>query len=267
MKKKLISKIPNFFTILNAGFGLLAIIFAFENVGKSITLIILAMIADFFDGWVARKYKVSSELGKELDSLADTVSFVIAPAILTYLFFSETPWLATAVGIFIVGCGILRLATFNIQASTKFFKGLPTPLFTILIIGLLYSSISLPIWAYALLIFFGAYLMISPIKYPSFKDRQEVKVKYLTGLAIGLIIISSSLFSRYTFILVEYLLLFLLVLLPILLNKNYRKLEIGFFLGGAIVLGIVFYNNLLALTLMPLFYTPFALPLIEKARS
>jgi CDP-diacylglycerol---serine O-phosphatidyltransferase len=267
MKKGIISHVPNMFTLLNAGFGIMAIIMAFESVEKSLVFLVLAMIADFFDGWVARKYKVTTELGKQLDSLADAISFVVAPAVLSYLYFFEIWWLAAASAIFIAGCGILRLATFNIKGGTDHFVGMPTPLFTVFLIGLIFSKAPIHSWAYGLLIFLGAFLMISPIPYPSFKGKKEVKFKYLGALCIGLIFIATAFFSGYNFIIAEYTILLVLLGLPILLNKNFRNLELGFFGAGLVVLIFVFYSSLTTLALLPLFYGALALPLIEKSRS
>jgi CDP-diacylglycerol--serine O-phosphatidyltransferase len=136
--------IPNFITSLNLAAGFIAIIFAFN--GDLITaswLILAAMIFDFLDGLSARLLKAYSEIGKELDSLADVVSFGVAPAIIIYQLISNS--LSAPEPLFTNGlviknlvlqlipvimpvCAALRLAKFNIDTSqTTSFKGLPTP--------------------------------------------------------------------------------------------------------------------------------------------
>lgn len=138
--------IPNFITSLNLASGFIAIIYA--STGELMTaswLILAAMIFDFLDGFSARLLKAYSGIGKELDSLADIVSFGVAPAvILFYLIrnsFQDTLIAAAASGfyaelasvlLFILVlmpvCAALRLAKFNIdETQTKSFKGLPTP--------------------------------------------------------------------------------------------------------------------------------------------
>jgi len=149
--------IPNFITSLNLTSGFIAIIFAAN--GELITaswLIIAAMIFDFLDGYSARLLKAYSETGRELDSLADIVSFGVAPAIIIYKLLYES---IAPVGVMVSGINsvkitlililpaimpvfaALRLAIFNLdstQATT--FKGLPTPANAIAVISLVMSG-------------------------------------------------------------------------------------------------------------------------------
>jgi CDP-diacylglycerol--serine O-phosphatidyltransferase len=149
--------IPNFITSLNLASGFVAVIFASN--GDLITaswLIFAAMIFDFLDGFSARLLKAYSEIGKELDSLADVVSFGVAPAIIIYKLLYET---IAPVGVMISGFNsvkitlimilpaimpvfaALRLAIFNLdstQATT--FKGLPTPANAIAVISLVIAG-------------------------------------------------------------------------------------------------------------------------------
>ena len=154
MKKQ----IPNLFTLLNLFFGCIAIVFALQteniNIYSSDTLtstfnipeklsyaslmLFVAALIDFLDGFVARLFKVDSAMGKQLDSLADVVSFGVAPGVILYqllrmsLMKEETGldasigWLLPA---FIVSiAAAYRLAKFNVDDSQYFgFKGLPTP--------------------------------------------------------------------------------------------------------------------------------------------
>ncbi len=77
--------IPNAITCLNLLFGCIAIVFIFKNrLADASWMIVFAGIADFFDGMAARALKVHSPIGKELDSLADMVSFGVAPGMMIY---------------------------------------------------------------------------------------------------------------------------------------------------------------------------------------
>lgn len=136
--------IPNFITSLNLTSGFIAIIFAAN--GDLITaswLILAAMIFDFFDGFAARLLKAYSEIGKELDSLADVVSFGVAPGLIIYQLLNDSlalsdPMIDNADGFkalilmilpaIMPVCAALRLAIFNVDTTqTTTFKGLPTP--------------------------------------------------------------------------------------------------------------------------------------------
>lgn len=163
--------IPNFFTLLNLACGLsvifgsaqlifsgtgvyseLPLIFSFFELGQEnsnfkgyLFFIFLGTIFDFLDGLAARLLKVESRIGKHLDSLADMVTFGIAPAIiLIYIFHALKPdsfWeiLAGISIIFIPICSAIRLARFNIDDGPRnYFIGLPTPAVALFIMGLGY---------------------------------------------------------------------------------------------------------------------------------
>jgi CDP-diacylglycerol--serine O-phosphatidyltransferase len=125
--KKLKSQSANAITLINLALGCFAIIFMIQDeLRLSLLLIFLAAFADRFDGLVARKFNIESDLGKQLDSMSDIISFGIAPALLLYqgiihdfggpgIFFT----------IFYIGCGAFRLARFNISECASYFTGLP----------------------------------------------------------------------------------------------------------------------------------------------
>ena len=136
--------VPNFITSLNLAAGFVAIIYALN--GDLLTgswLILAAMIFDFLDGFSARLFKAYTVLGKELDSLADIVSFGVAPAILIYQLLGTSlslsaPMISNADGflqimillspVIMPVCADLRLAKFNTdETQAILFKGLPTP--------------------------------------------------------------------------------------------------------------------------------------------
>jgi CDP-diacylglycerol---serine O-phosphatidyltransferase len=127
--------LPNAITCLNLFAGCIAVVFAFQGAYMTSALFIgLAAIFDFFDGFAARLLKAYSNIGKELDSLADVVSFGVAPGTMVYNFILEqtlitgnSPLLAWA-GFLIPVFSALRLAKFNIdERQTSSFIGLPTP--------------------------------------------------------------------------------------------------------------------------------------------
>jgi CDP-diacylglycerol--serine O-phosphatidyltransferase len=140
--------IPNFITLLNLVSGCIAIINIFEgNLPMASYLIFLAAIFDFLDGMTARILKVKSDIGKELDSLADIISFGLVPGfIMMKLLLYSTgvtnayngiifliPYLALLIPVF----SALRLAKFNTDSrQTQNFIGLPTPANAILIASL-----------------------------------------------------------------------------------------------------------------------------------
>jgi CDP-diacylglycerol---serine O-phosphatidyltransferase len=131
--------IPNFVTLLNLISGSIAIILAFS--GEMVLaswFIILAAILDFFDGMVARLLHAKSDIGAQLDSLADVVSFGLAPSVIMYLLILQSPNLSSCsianmpllpfAALLLVAGGAYRLAKFNTdpQQETEF-KGLPIP--------------------------------------------------------------------------------------------------------------------------------------------
>ncbi|MEL7567940.1 MAG: CDP-diacylglycerol--serine O-phosphatidyltransferase [Dehalobacterium sp.] len=119
--------VPSLFTLANLVFGILSIIYTMsEQYVLSGVMIILCMIMDVLDGKIARKLEVSSNFGKELDSLADVVSFGVAPAILVYAqILVAYKWWGLVVIIWFIMAGALRLARFNIQTTSGYFQGVP----------------------------------------------------------------------------------------------------------------------------------------------
>jgi len=138
MKRKMLAFIPNLITLLNLLMGCFAIKFIFDNEPiMAVICIAIGLLADFLDGAVARMLKVSSELGKQLDSLADMVTFGVVPGMLLYYLLSqnsEFPYLGFILPLF----AALRLGKFNLDTrQSDHFIGLPTPACTIFVVGLL----------------------------------------------------------------------------------------------------------------------------------
>lgn len=133
--------IPNAVTCLNLFSGCLGIVFAFQGELKSASYAILAAaILDFLDGMLARLLKAYSDIGKELDSLADMVSFGVLPSVIIYQLSLQSPqtgswstWISYSAFLIAV-FSALRLAKFNIDVrQSENFIGLPTPANALLI--------------------------------------------------------------------------------------------------------------------------------------
>ena len=137
MKKLSIRRlVPNLITFISLTFGLSAIKFAIDQKWEvAVTLIVFSSFLDNLDGKLARLLKTNSNFGVELDSLADFISFGVAPAIVIYLwsktFFFDTNW---AIVIFYAICSSSRLAKFNVLShenkskdDLRFFYGISTP--------------------------------------------------------------------------------------------------------------------------------------------
>jgi CDP-diacylglycerol--serine O-phosphatidyltransferase len=124
--------VPSFFTLMNLFSGFLAIIQVFEgNVTYACWLIVLAGFFDVLDGMMARLTNGQSLFGVELDSLADVVSFGVAPSFLVYVFgLSDFGTLGLLIASLPAVCGAVRLARFNVNfdgAKKDYFEGLPIP--------------------------------------------------------------------------------------------------------------------------------------------
>ncbi|MBI3500688.1 MAG: CDP-diacylglycerol--serine O-phosphatidyltransferase [Bacteroidetes bacterium] len=141
--------IPNFFTLCNLFSGCIAIVFAFEgNLVWSAYMVGFSCVFDFLDGLVARALKVNSEIGKQLDSLADMVSFGVVPGIIIFqlLKMNASPsfihfWfddiIPATIAFIITIFSSIRLAKFNLDTrQSDSFIGLPTPANTIFIASL-----------------------------------------------------------------------------------------------------------------------------------
>jgi CDP-diacylglycerol--serine O-phosphatidyltransferase len=213
-RRLIMKQIPNIFTLLNLFFGCIAIVFALqtesiiiytndeftssfnipEKLSYAALFIFASALVDFLDGFVARFFRVCSEMGKQLDSLADVVSFGVAPGVILYQLLrlslvreengldASVAWLLPA---FILSCAsAYRLAKFNLDTSEEpGFKGVPTPA-----VGLLIASFPLMLhygggfininqwlvnkWVLYCLIAVLSWLMISnlPIMALKFKD-------------------------------------------------------------------------------------------------
>ncbi|MBH0156705.1 MULTISPECIES: CDP-diacylglycerol--serine O-phosphatidyltransferase [Bacillales] len=167
--------IPNLLTLGNLFCGFLSIGYVSNgDIRNAAILIFIAMMLDAVDGRAARILGVSGNLGKELDSLADVVSFGVAPAyfVANTYFAHLGMWGFLFAGLFPL-FGAYRLARFNITAaeeSMKYFKGIPIPLAGGIVVFLVFFVKWIPLWIFVLLFYGLGLLMVSTIKIPSFKD-------------------------------------------------------------------------------------------------
>lgn len=161
--KKLKTQAANMITIGNLAFGGAAIMATInEYYSFSVLFIFIAGLLDRFDGMVARKFNLESELGKQLDSMSDIISFGIAPALLMYsLVLQEFSIAGMIITVIYIACGAFRLARFNISESNGFFTGLPITVAGV-ILTLSYFAINfVPPVTYMFLFIVMALLMIS----------------------------------------------------------------------------------------------------------
>lgn len=174
--------LANFLTLLNGLVGFLSIIFILEgDVESPLKLILFATILDGLDGRVARLFNRTSELGKELDSLADIVSFGVAPSLLVYQSqLLVDGYLGMLGASSLVIAGIIRLARFNIVKIGEYFVGLPIPAVGCFFALYLMSNVEMPPQIFTGIVIVLSLLMVSNLKYPSFKARHDLLMQGIT---------------------------------------------------------------------------------------
>jgi len=162
-------KLADYFTLFNVALGLASIVFSIgDRFSYAAYTLLISVVFDFLDGRIAVMMKQQNNFGKELDSLADTVSFGVAPAIFGFSmmqFYSDNS-VALALGsiaftIFLF-CGILRLARYNIMEFKGAYVGMPITLNGILIP--LAFFLKIPVTAYPYIYLTLGILMVSSIK-------------------------------------------------------------------------------------------------------
>lgn len=163
--------IPSIITLTNLLLGFLAIIMVIEgNYTLAAVLILFSVLMDSLDGKVARKLTVSTEFGKELDSLSDLVSFGVAPAVLTYQVIFQTlqpeyiKYFGLSIAAIFTLCGAIRLARFNILNITTHFVGVPITFAGGLMALLVLLRGMLAWYVYLAIMVFLAVLMVSRFK-------------------------------------------------------------------------------------------------------
>ncbi|MGQ9693340.1 MAG: CDP-diacylglycerol--serine O-phosphatidyltransferase [Thermodesulfobacteriota bacterium] len=192
--------LPNLFTAGSLFCGFFSLVRTLqEDFYAAAILILVAGFLDGIDGKIARYTNTSTRFGLEFDSLADVISFGVAPGILVYAWalepFGRLGWLAAFL---YVVCGAMRLGRFNIQVTnveSRYFSGLPIPAAAGLIatVILVYYNLGdtgiskhLPI---LIITYILAFLMVSTIKYYSFKDLELIRRKPFHWLVIAILVI------------------------------------------------------------------------------
>jgi CDP-diacylglycerol---serine O-phosphatidyltransferase len=159
----ILRSIPNLFSLGNLLSGVFAITFAMNGYFRVASLLIFfSAFLDLFDGRLARKLKVSNQVGVELDSLADVVSFGVAPALLFHTL-AHPSWLTTVAFVLYPIMGALRLARFNAKPTVGYFIGIP-----ITFAGLIMAFLGLFQYSNPFITIILAILMVSPFRVKKF---------------------------------------------------------------------------------------------------
>ncbi len=204
--------LPNLFTLASLFFGLLAVMACFpgtdEGFKRAAVAILIAMVADALDGRVARMTRTETRFGVQLDSLADLVSFGVAPAVLAWAFslhhldaFGRL--LGPLPAFLFVACGAMRLARFNLMAHvdappSPFFLGLPIPAAAVIVATAVWMSLDTGLGTRGRLVLMTVgmptlgLLMVSTIRYRSFKHIRlgvPARIALLVAMA-GIIVLA-----------------------------------------------------------------------------
>jgi CDP-diacylglycerol--serine O-phosphatidyltransferase len=206
--------LPTLFTVGNIFCGYWSLIHTYRGALEiGAVLIIVAAVLDGLDGRIARLTGTTSDFGVEFDSLADMVSFGIAPALLAYRWALEplgrTGWL---VAFLFVVCAAMRLARFNLQAGTadrRFFAGLPAPSAAGLVACIVFAAPEpretrwLSILVILLVCALGL-LMVSRLRYYAFKDFDlRNRRSYIHVLPLAGVLVAIAVFPKGTLLLVS----------------------------------------------------------------
>lgn len=239
--KSITRHIPNMITSLNLFSGCVACVFAFTGQFTFATyFILLAAVFDFLDGFVARLLKAYSVIGKELDSLADMVSFGLAPGVMLFSFLSVINVYFAFVAFLIPVFSALRLAKFNVDTrQTTSFIGLPTPanaLFWVFLISnippelILYLDPSKQYYVILIsvvLIATSCYMMIAELPMFALKFKNfswgDNKIRYIF---LALCLISIVLFLQQAFPVIIVLYVFM-SLINNLFSKKTEDIQIS----------------------------------------
>ncbi|MDF2455397.1 MAG: pssA [Cytophagaceae bacterium] len=224
----MIKNLPNYITCLNLVFGCLGLLLLFNGHPASAAYCIwIAAVCDFFDGFAARAVKAESPMGKELDSLADVVSFGVLPAFLWFHYITDSFNLnlgmiahpLSYIAFFMAVCSAWRLAKFNIDTrQTDHFRGVPTPANALVWSAIPFiTSDSLFPWAYqwisnpVFIIVFGlvmSVLLVMDIPLIAFKFKdwswKSNKIKY-SFLLLSVVLLVSLKANGIFFVFAAYL--------------------------------------------------------------
>jgi CDP-diacylglycerol--serine O-phosphatidyltransferase len=210
--------IPNAITCANLFSGCIGVVFAFKGeLEIAAYCVLLSGIFDFFDGMVARLLNVKSEIGKQLDSLADMVSFGFLPGVVMFQLLALSDYQSEYLpylGFIITVFSALRLAKFNIdERQTEDFIGLNTPMNTLFIVSLPFIAKDYPTVIGSTILLIGiiavtSFLLVSEIKIFSFKlsDTTWTKNKFkFIFLILSTLLVIALQFVAIPFVLVLYI--------------------------------------------------------------
>lgn len=177
-------RVPDLFSLMNLAFGFGAILAASRGeIEFSILLVILSAVFDGIDGFLARRMK-TSDLGFSLDSMADLVSFGVAPASIAVAAFGFSGY-AMTVSLIFLACGTLRLARFNAsERDDDFFEGFPITASGIAVVASV--LLNRPVLTLAVMLILSI-LMVSSIPYPKIRDLRLVAAFALVLLAAAIL--------------------------------------------------------------------------------
>ena len=220
--------LPNMLTLIGVCIGLTSIRFALDGKFEfAIIAILFAALFDWLDGRIARLIKGTSEVGKELDSLADVISFGVAPAFIMYF------WTLSSLGKFgwllcliYVSCVALRLARFNVNSNQEpswrdnFFEGVPSPAGGILVLTPLIFSLSelefiTVNYKFVVPIFFVTTSLLLISKFPTYSFKKIIIPRKTTIFLLFGIVLFFGLLLIYTFKVLAITSLIYLLLTPI----------------------------------------------------
>lgn len=195
-RKRTVPFLPNFITTMSLFCGFYSISFSLKgNYYMAAVLILIAGFIDGIDGRVARMTNSTSEFGKEYDSLSDVIAFGVSPAIMAFLWqLNQYGRLGFIACFLFVACGALRLARFNTDTSHNLtsFTGLPIPIAAAAVASIvLLSKVVGPIPALAVLsgMYVLSFMMVSTIRFPSFKHISYIKAHPFQLLVAGLLLL------------------------------------------------------------------------------
>lgn len=197
MSKPLYKSIPNLLTLANGTFGALAILlFLTVSVEAALACIAVSLVADVLDGMTARWLHATSDIGADLDSLSDVISFGVAPAVMLTLTLSFQGWTAAWAALLIVPASIYRLAKFNNDTrQTSSFIGLATTGNAVMLAPLVYFFESHPMepsllgeCLFVLAMLLDAWLLVSEVPFFGIKQLSR---GWRTNLGLIVVVVAS----------------------------------------------------------------------------
>jgi len=222
-------KLPDFVSLSNLLFGISAISAAHAgSFDLALILLILAAIADGADGYFARKFG-GGVLGEQLDSLADAVSFGVAPALLIYFIFGGEDLIVAIFAYFYAFCGVLRLARFNVIPTKMVgFEGLPITAACVMLASYMLLGGSLVRIDFLLALTLAlSLLMVSSVAYPKIRNFKLLAFIAFVFFAMVLLFFIDLQYMRFfsplPFILMLVYMLSPFLKVPLLSNSNNKR--------------------------------------------